>query len=78
MKVKKKMTKEKSEQIYKQIALKNGVTVEEVKTQIKLAMVVGMCNQSPEVQAKWAEIPHDGNVPTPEELLIYLTTQLSK
>lgn len=41
-------------------------------------MVVGMCNQSPEVQAKWAEIPHDGDVPTPEELLIYLTTQLSK
>jgi len=37
MKVKKKMTKEKAEQIYKQIALKNGVTVDEVKTQIKLA-----------------------------------------
>ena len=31
-------------------------------------------NQDPAVQKRWNEIPHDGEVPTPEELLIYLSS----
>lgn len=74
----KKMTKEQAEKIYLQIARQHGTTIEEVKKEIKLAMLVGMCNQDPEVQKKWNSIPHDGDVPTPEELLIFLTGQLKK
>lgn len=70
----KKMTKQRAEKIYQQVALQNHTTVEKVKKEIKLAMLVGMCNQNPAVQKKWHEIPHDGEVPTPDELLIYLSS----
>jgi hypothetical protein len=39
-------------------------------------MIAGMCNQSPEVQKRWSEIPHDGDILTPEELLIYLNSEM--
>ena len=70
----KNMTKQRAEKIYQQVALQNHTTVEQVKKEIKLAMLVGMCNQDPAVQKRWNEIPHDGEVPTPEELLIYLSS----
>jgi len=72
----KKMSKERAEQIYRQIAIQHGTSVESVKKEIKMAMLIGMVNQDPEVQKKWDAIPHDGDVPTPEELLIYLTSQI--
>jgi hypothetical protein len=74
----KEMTKEQAERIYAQIARQHGTNVDEVKKEIKLAMMVGMCSQDPTVQKKWESIPHDGEVPTPEELLIFLTSQLYK
>lgn len=70
----KKMTKQRAEKIYQQVALQNHTTVEEVKKEIKSAMLVGMCNQDPAVEKMWNEIPHDGEIPTPEELLIYLSS----
>lgn len=73
---KKKMTKEEAENIYMKVALLHNTTVDEVKRQIKLAMIAGMCNQSPEVQKRWSEIPHDGDILTPEELLIYLNSEM--
>lgn len=67
----KKLTKEDAENIYRQVAMKNSTTVDEVKKQIKLAMLIGMCHQEPAIQRKWDSISHDGDVPTPEELLIF-------
>lgn len=72
----KKMTAARAEQIYQQVANNNGVSIESVKKEIKKAMLIGMVNQDPKIQAKWNAIPHDGDVPTPEELLIYLTSQI--
>ena len=74
----KKLTKQKAMKIFEQVAEKNHVTLDEVLKQVKFAMIVGMANQSPEVQAKWNEIHHDGAVATPEELLIYLSDQFRK
>lgn len=72
----KQMTKEKAEEIYRRVALQNQATVDEIKKQIKLAMIVGMCNQDPAIQRRWSEIPHDGEVLSPEELLIYLDCEM--
>lgn len=74
----KKMTKERAEKIYQQVAIENNTTIEKVKKEIKLAMLAGMCNQDTAVQKRWNEIPHDGEVPTPEELLIYLSLCIDK
>lgn len=59
-----------------QIAIREGVTVEEVRKQIKIAMLAGLCSQDPNVQARWKKIPCKGEVPTPEELIIYLATHI--
>lgn len=74
----KKLTKADAENIYRRVAIQNHTTIDEVRKQIKLAMIVGMCNQDPAIQKEWNEIPHDGDVPTPEELLIYLSCEAKK
>jgi len=72
----KKMTKERAEQIYQTVAVQHHTSVDNIKKQIKLAMIAGMCSQDPEIQKKWNEIPHEGDVPTPEELLIFLSGKM--
>lgn len=73
----KRMTKEEAERILQQVAMKNHTTLDEVKMEKKLAMVAGMCNQSPEVQKRWEEIPHDELLNT-EEFLIYMSGQVEE
>lgn len=73
----KRMTKEEAERILQQVAMKNHTTLDEVKREIKMAMVAGMCNQSSEVQKRWAEIPHD-ELLSAEEFLIYMSGQVEE
>lgn len=66
-----KRTRISAEQALQEVALRHNTTVEEVRKEIKLAMLAGLCNTAPTVQAKWKEIPRVGDVPTPEELITY-------
>lgn len=59
-----------------EIANKKGTTVEEIRREIKLALLAGMCSHDPEVQAKWKKVPCQGSVPTPEEVIAYLATKI--
>ena len=65
-----------AEQALQTVAIRNGTTVEEVRKEIKLAMLAGLCNTDPVVQARWKKIPCAGEVPTPEELIAYLTNTI--
>lgn len=67
-----KRTRISAEQALQEVALRHNTTVEEVRKEIKLAMLAGLCNTDPAVQAKWKEIPCAGEVPTPEELITYI------
>ena len=67
-----KRTRISAEQALQTVAIRNGTTVEEVRKEIKLAMLAGLCNTDPAVQTKWKEIPCAGDVPTPEELITYV------
>ena len=67
-----------AEQALQEVARQNNTTVEEVRKEIKLAMLVGLCNPDPAVQATWKEIPCVGEVPTPEELINYMVGKLTK
>ncbi len=58
-------------EIIERIAVKNHTTPEEVRRQMKLAMLCGMVNQNHEIQKKWSEIPREGSVPTPEEFILW-------
>lgn len=57
-------------------ALAEGMSVETVRKEIKLAMLAGLCNQDPLVQARWKEIPCKGEVPAPEELIAFLAAKI--
>lgn len=58
------------------VAMKEGVTVSEVKKEIQKAMLIGLCSQDPAVQAYWAKIPREGEVPTPEEVILFLAGEV--
>lgn len=67
-----------AEQALQEVALRNRTTVEEVRKEIKLAMLAGLCNTDPAVQAKWRDIPCAGEVPTPEELITYIVGKVTE
>lgn len=54
-----------------EVARRHHTTVEEVRREIRLAMAMAMCNPAPATRKIWGEIPCDGNVLTPEDLITY-------
>ena len=55
------------------IAAQEGNTVEYIRQQMNLAILTGLNNPDPNIRARWKQIPSKGNIPTPEELITYLT-----
>ena len=45
-----------------EVARRHHTTVEEVRKEIRLAMIAAMCNPDPAVQKRWREIPHTGDI----------------
>jgi len=65
-----------AERAIRTLAMQEGKTVEYIRSQMKIAMLSGLSNQDPEIQARWKKIPCKGEVPTPEELITYLATHV--
>ena len=65
------------EHAFREVALRHNTTVEEVRNEIRLAMLAGLCNTDPAVQAKWNKMPCAGKEPTPEELIAYIAKALT-
>lgn len=59
------------------LAVSEGMTVDEVRAQMKLAMRAGLNNQDPAIQANWRKIPCKGNAPTPEEMIAYFAARIN-
>lgn len=55
------------------IAAKEGISVEEVRREIQLAIDEAMKNPDPKVQAEWRKIPKKGKKPTPEEVIEFVS-----
>ena len=55
--------------IFAQIAAQNHTTVEEVRREMEHAMLEGYENPDPGILARWASLPRQGDIPTPEELI---------
>ena len=62
-----------AEQALQAVAQQNGTTVDEVKKEITLAILAGMSNPDSAVQARWKAIPHVGDVPTPAEMITFIS-----
>ncbi len=60
------------ERAMRQIAIKEGITVEDVRKEMIRAMLIGFYNPDPAIREKWRKIPHKGETPTPEEFIKYM------
>lgn len=54
-----------------QIAAQNHTTVLEVRQSLEELIAVAMADPDPEVRARWAGCPREGEAPTPEEFLFW-------
>lgn len=72
------ITKEQIEVILKRVADRDGVSVEYVRSEIQKAILIGLSNPDPNVRTFWMSIPHTGPRPTPEDVLIYLSTHIDR
>ncbi len=61
--------------LIKQIAMQNGVSVSEVKKDLQEALDSGWNNPDPKVQAFWRGIPTKHKKPTLEEVIAYITVK---
>ena len=51
-----------AEAALREVARKNHTTVEEVRKEIRLAMIAAMCNPDPAIQKRWNAITHAGDI----------------
>lgn len=65
----------KGRKVLMQVALKNGVSINEVRTEIETAILEGINNPDPVVKARWASLCNNGAIPTAEELVVKLSKQ---
>lgn len=63
--------KKRIQDIMEEVAWENGVSVEKVRCDIESFIAVSMQSPDPEVRARWREIPKKGEVPTPEEVILF-------
>ena len=64
-----------AEKALRAIAAQNGISVEEVKEEISIAIKMGMASSDPAVQRVWYSIPRKDVVPTPEEVILWASSQ---
>lgn len=62
--------------VIQQIARREGTTPEMVRKHIQVAMLNGLISDDPKMKAQWERIPKAGEVPTPEELIVFLTQEV--
>lgn len=59
------------ETLLERLARENKTTVEAMREKITARIKAGLNDPDPECRAQWEQIPHAGQIPTPEEWLEY-------
>nr|MDE5569676.1 sporulation initiation factor Spo0A [Ruminococcus sp.] len=65
-------------EIFKQIAVKNGVSVKQVHQDIQEAFDEGWNSSDEKVREYWHKIPTKHKKPTLEEVILYIVTECTK
>jgi hypothetical protein len=71
------MKKSKTTKVFEKIAVREGISVTEVREEIQRAIDIGMLSSDPTVQGKWSKMHCRGEKPTPEEVVLYLSKQVN-
>ncbi len=61
-----------AENALRQIAEREGTTVDAVREEIRAAIAMGRNDPSPAARAFWQSFPCEGGEPTPEEVILRL------
>lgn len=73
------MNQEKARRALKKVALKEGVSVDEVRHEIEIAINEAANSPDPKVRAYWDNISaRKGRLPTPEEAVLLLADRVTK
>lgn len=64
--------------ILKDIAIKNGVSVAQVRQDIQAALDKGWNSSDERVRAYWRKIPTKHEKPTLEEVILFMVTECKK
>lgn len=59
------------------VALREGISSDEVYREIERAIESGLSNPDPEVQKAWQSVFRPGETPTPEDIILYAIEVLS-
>ena len=59
------------------IAKSEGITTDEVRNEIAVAISYALKSDDPKVQNFWRNIPCEGATPTVDEVINYIATQLA-
>ena len=62
--------------ILEKVAQQNNTTVEEVRSEIHIAIQAAMSNPDPAVQERLASVSKTGSEPTAEELIDYIVQRV--
>ncbi len=62
--------------IFRQIAIKNGVSVSQVRQDIQKALDEGWDSSDEKVKAYWRKIPTKHKKPTLEEVVLYIISSI--
>ncbi len=66
------MDRKKAERALRELALREGVSVDHIRKKIQEAIDLAMADPHPQRKMFWAAIPHQGPRPSPEDLLCFL------
>lgn len=64
-----------AENALRQIAEREGTTVDAVREEIRAAIAMGRSDPSPAARAFWQSFPCEGSEPTPEEVVLHLAEE---
>ena len=65
-----------NDSFFKRMAEERGITEEELKEQIQQRIIAGLNSPDSTRRKQWESIPHEGNIPTPEEYIRYVVKKL--
>ena len=71
-----KMNLAQAENALKQLAQDEGVSTDTVRHEIEIAITAASNSTAPQAQAFWKSIPHNGEWPTPEEVIVHIVKMM--
>jgi len=61
-----------------ELAKKEGVSEETIRFEIERVISNAQLNADPQIQAFWEAVPHEGEKPSPEEVIAYIANHIGR